>query len=276
MTSTSKPFSAHRPGVLSTLAMALLMVAGTVLAAPVVPPQATAQPLVMLAHRQLLEGDLAAAQALLRDAGNKGEGGTRALAEQAFLEDANGRHMRARQLYDALKGSDQEAIIAVPSAVNLAALARFDLARSAFADLQKRSPNPQVKAYAGLWSLWLGARSASDAKLKPQAAQARVQKLARDIKPVTAQQSALCALYQGKTDTTAVFAQIDALSVPEAAKRDLRTEAGLFAGAYLDYVRQDHQAAEHVYQLALEQSRPAAMERQLLIQSSRALQLFTH
>lgn len=275
MISTSKHYSPRRPGELCTLAIALLMAAGTVLAAPVVPPQTTAQPLVMLAHRQLLEGDLVAAQASLSEAGTKGQGGTRALAEQAFLEDANGRHMRARQLYDALKGTDQEAIIAVPSAVNLAALARFDQARSAFADLQKRSPNPQVKAYAGLWSLWLGARSASDARLKPDAARARVQKLARDIKPVTAQQRALCALYQGKTDTSALFAEIDALSVPEAAKRDLRTEAGLFAGAYLDYVRQDHQGAEHLYQLALEQSRPSAMERQLLIQSSRALQLFT-
>lgn len=273
MTSTSKPTFPRRPGVLSALAVALFIAAGSALAAPAAAPQQTAQPLVMLAHQQLLEGDLGAAQALLREAGAKGQGGTRALAEQAFLEDANGRHMRARQFYDSLKGSDQVTVIAVPSAVNLAALARFDLARSAFAELQKHSPSPQVKAYAGLWSLWLSARGASNAGLKPDAAKARVLKIARGIKPVTAQQSALVALYQGKTDSSAVFAEIDALQVPEAIKRDLRTEAGLFAGAYLDYVRQDHQGALRLYQLALSQSRPAAMERQLLIQSSRALQL---
>lgn len=273
MTSTSKPTFPRRPGVLCAVAAALFIAAGSALAAPAVAPQRTAQPLVMLAHQQLLEGDLAAAQALLREAGAKGQGGTRALAEQAFLEDANGRHMRARQFYDALKGSDQTAVIAVPSAVNLAALGRFDLARSAFTTIQKRSPSPQVKAYAGLWSLWLSARGASDAGLKPDAAKARMLKIARNIKPVTAQQSALVALYLGKTDSSAVFAEIDALQAPEAIKRDLRTEAGLFAGAYLDYVRQDHQGALRVYQLALEQSRPAAMERPLLIQSSRALEL---
>lgn len=273
MTSLSESTFPRRLGALSMLAVALLMAGGSVLAAPAAAQQKPAQPLVMLAHQQFLEGDLASAQALLREAGAKGQGGTRALAEQAFLEDATGRHMRARQLYDALKGSDQEAVIAVPSAVNLTALARFDQARSSFAALQKRSPSPQVKAYAGLWSLWLGARGASDAGLKPDAARARVQKIARGIRPVTAQQRALVALYQGKTDSSAVFAEIDALQVPEAIKRDLRTEAGLFAGAYLDYVRQDHQGALRIYQLALGQSRPAAMERPLLIQSSRALQL---
>ncbi|WP_236173516.1 hypothetical protein [Pseudomonas pseudonitroreducens] len=273
MKSSSKTNAQRRAGALSTLAIALLIASGSALAAPAATPQKPAQPLVMLAHQQLLEGDLAAAQALLREAGAKGQGGTRALAEQAFLEDANGRHMRARQFYDALKDSDQAAVIAVPSAVNLTALGRFDQAQRAFADLQKRSPSPQVKAYAGLWSLWLGARGASDSGLKPEAAKARVQKLARAIKPVTPQQSALVALYLGKTDSAAVFAEIDALQAPEAVKRDLRSEAGLFAGAYLDYVRQDHQGALRTYQLALGQSRPAAMERQLLIQSSRALEL---
>lgn len=273
MTSLSESTFPRRLGALSTLAIALLMAGGSALAAPASAQQRPAQPLVLLAHQQLLEGDLAAAQALLREAGAKGQGGTRAMAEQAFIEDANGRHMRARQFYDALVGSDQAATIAVPSAVNLTALARFDQARNAFATLQKRSPNPQVKAYAGLWSLWLVARGASDAGLKPEAVKARVQKIARGIKPVTAQQRALVALYQGKTDSSAVLAEIDALQVPEAIKRDLRTETGLFAGAYLDYVRQDRQAALRLYQLALGQSRPAAMERQLLIQSSRALQL---
>lgn len=273
MKSTSKSSSQRRPGALSTLVIALLMASGSVLAAPAAVPQKAAQPLVMLAHQQLLEGNLAGAQSVLREAGAKGQGGTRALAEQAFLEDAYGRHMRARQFYDALKGSDQQAVIAVPSAVNLTALARFEQARIAFADIQKSSPSPQVQAYAGLWRLWLGARTASDAGLTPEAAKARVQKLARSIKPATAEQRALVALYQGKTDSSAVLAEIDALQVPEATKRDLRTEVGLFAGAYLDYVRQDHQGALRIYQLALEQSRPAAMERQLLIQTSRALQL---
>ncbi len=88
-----------------------------------------------------------------------------------------------------------------------------------------------MKAYAGLWKLWLAARTASDAGVKPETTKARVQKLARAIQPATAQQRALLALYQGKTDVSAVFAEIDTLQAPDAVKRDLRTEAGLFAGA---------------------------------------------
>ncbi|MDF3934476.1 hypothetical protein [Pseudomonas citronellolis] len=257
----------------TVLTATLLLGAGAAMAESAGQPPKGFQPLVMLAHEQLLEGDLASAQALLREAGARGQGGNRALAEQAFIEDAGGRHVRARQFYDALKGSDQAAVIAVPSAVNLAALGRFEQAGKAFAELQKNSPNPQVKAYAGLWKLWLTARQASDAGLKPDAAKARVQKVARGIQPVTEQQRALLALYQGKTDSAAVFAEIDALKAPDAVKRDLRTEAGLFAGAYLDYVRQDQAGAQRTYERALQQSRPTAMERPQLIQSSRALEL---
>lgn len=266
----------NRAFSLTAIALALLLGSGAALAESAKPAAASVPgipPLVLLAHQQLLEGDLAAAQGLLREAGARGQGGHRALAEQAFIEDANGRHIRARQFYDALKGSDQVAVIAVPSAVNLAALGRFDQARKAFADLQKTSPNPQVQAYAGLWNLWLSARNASDGGAKSAATSALVKQQARALKPVTPQQRALVALYQGKSDPAAVFAEIDALQVPDAVKRDLRSEAGLFAGAYLDYVRQDHAGALRVYQRALDQSRPAAMERPLLIQSSRALEL---
>lgn len=285
MTRFSNASVTRRPGVLSALPLALLLVTSSALAAPASTPQKAAptsqtspareviQPLVLLAHQQLLEGDLASAQALLRQAGAQGQGGPRALAEQAFIEDASGRHMRARQFYDALKGSNQAAVIAVPAAVNLAELGRFESSRKAFDQLQRQSANAQVKAYAGLWKLWLAARTASDAGVKPETTKARVQKLARAIQPATAQQRALLALYQGKTDVSAVFAEIDTLQAPDAVKRDLRTEAGLFAGAYLDYVRQDHASALRTYQRALQQSRPTAMERPLLIQTSRALQL---
>lgn len=270
MSSLSKRSNPYRSLVVAT---ALLLGCGGAMAEQAVQSPQAFQPLVLLAHQQLLEGDLAAAQALLREAGARGQGGTRALAEQAFIEDAGGRHVRARQFYDALKGSDQSAVIAVPSAVNLAALGRFEQARKAFSELQKNSANDQVKAYAGLWNLWLTAREAQDAGLKPDAIKARVQKVARGIKPVTEPQRALLALYQGKSDSSAVFVEIDALKVPDTVKRDLRTEAGLFAGAYLDYVRQDHAAALRAYERALQQSRPTAMERPQLIQSSRALQL---
>ncbi|MDN6860105.1 hypothetical protein QO207_26245 [Pseudomonas sp. CAN2814] len=260
--------------LLSGIALALLVASGAALADPAqAPAQGVAQPLVLLAHQQLLEGDLASAQALLREAGAQGQGGTRALAEQGFIEDAGGRHMRARQFYDALKGSDQAAVIALPSAVNLAALGRFEQAGKAFAQLQKSSPNPQLQAYAGFWNLWLSARQASDAGVKPDVVKARVAKLARSIKPVDEHQRAMLALFQGKSDSSAVFAQIDGLQAPDAVKRDLRTEAGLFAGGYLDYVRQDHAGALRLYERALQQSRPTAMERPQLIQSSRALQL---
>lgn len=260
--------------MLSGIALALLVASGSALAGPAqTPAQGVSQPLVLLAHQQLLEGDLASAQALLREAGAQGQGGTRALAEQGFIEDAAGRHVRARQFYDALKGSDQTAVIALPSAVNLAALGRFEQAGKAFAQLQKSSPNPQLQAYAGFWNLWLSARQSSDTGAKPAAIKARVEKLARDIKPVDEHQRALLALFQGKSDSSAVFAQIDGLQAPDAVKRDLRTEAGLFAGGYLDYVRQDHAGALRLYERALQQSRPTAMERPQLIQSSRALQL---
>lgn len=268
-----------RPGVLSALALALLIAAGAATAgpastAPASPPSSVAaQPLVLQAHAQLLAGDLIAAQALLQQAGAQGQGGNRALAEQAFIEDASGRHMRARQFYDALKGSDQAQVIAVPAAVNLAELGRFDASRKAFEQLRQQSANAQIKGYAGLWSLWLAARTASDAGVKPEVIRARLQKQARAIQPASAPQRALLALYQGKSDISAVFADIDELQAPDAVKRDLRTEAGLFAGGYLDYVRQDHSGALRTYQRALQQSRPTAVERPLLIQTSRALQL---
>jgi len=274
MNPLSKCSRPTRSRPLSVLALAVLLATGPALAgSTATTPQSVAQPLVLLAHQQLLEGDLASAQALLNQAGAQGQGGPRALAEQAFIEDAAGRHMRARQFYDALKGSDQAALIAVPSAVNLVALGRFEQAGKAFAQLRKSSPNPQVQAYAGFWTLWLSARQASDAGLKPAAAKARVEKLARAIKPATEQQRTLLALFLGKTDSSALFAEIDAQQVPDAVKRDLRTEAGLFAGGYLDYVRQDHAGALRLYERALQQSRPTAMERPQLIQSSRALQL---
>ncbi|MBB4864103.1 hypothetical protein HNP46_002967 [Pseudomonas nitritireducens] len=270
----SKTVGSRRCSALSALALALLVATGPVLAAP---PQTAAQPvsqpLVLLAHQQLLEGDLAAAQALLNQAGAQGQGGTRALAEQAFIEDAAGRHMRARQFYDALKGSDQAAVIALPQAVNLAALGRLDQAGKAFAELQKSSANPRLQAYAGMWNLWVNARQASAAGARPAAVKARVEKLARGIKPFDEHQRALLALFQGKSDSSAVFAQIDAQQAPDAVKRDMRSEAGLFAGGYLDYVRQDHAGALRLYERALQQSRPTAMERPQLIQSSRALQL---
>ncbi|MDD2047752.1 hypothetical protein [Pseudomonas putida] len=267
------------PGALCALALALLLSADVTLAGPssaVQPSQPSsvaAQPLVLQAHARLLAGDLIGAQTLLQQAGAQGQGGNRALAEQAFIEDANGRHMRARQFYDALKGSDQAQVIAVPAAVNLAELGRFDASRKAFEQLRQQAANAQVKGYAGLWSLWLAARTASDAGVKPEVIRARLQKQARAIQPATAPQRALLALYQGKSDISAVFADIDELQAPDAVKRDLRTEAGLFAGGYLDYVRQDHSGALRTYQRALQQSRPTAIERPLLIQTSRALQL---
>nr|WP_314613923.1 hypothetical protein [uncultured Pseudomonas sp.] len=268
-----------RPGVLCALALAVCLEAGLALAEPAAtaqplpPPSPAAQPLVLQAHARLLAGDLGGAQALLVQAGAQGQGGNRALAEQAFIEDANGRHMRARQFYDALKGSDQAQVIALSSAVNLAELGRFDAARKAFEQLRLQATSAQVKGYAGLWNLWLAARTASDAGVKPAAIRARLQKQAQAIKPATAPQRALLALYQGKSDISAVFAGIDELQAPDAVKRDLRTEAGLFAGGYLDYVRQDHSSALRAYERALQQSRPSALERPLLIQTSRALQL---
>lgn len=270
MSHPSKRSNHYRSLVVAT---ALLLGCSSAMAGQPAQAPKSFQPLVMLAHQQLLEGDLASAQSLLREAGARGQGGTRALAEQAFIEDASGRHVRARQFYDALKDSDQAAVIAVPSAVNLTALGRFDQARKAFNALQQNSASDQVKAYAGFWSLWLTAHEAQDAGLNPDATKVRVQKIARSLKPVTEVQRALLALYQGKSDSSAVFVEIDALTAPDAVKRDLRTEAGLFVGAYLDYVQQNHAAALRTYERALQQSRPTAMERPQLIQSSRALQL---
>jgi hypothetical protein len=265
--------------VLCALALALLLDTGlataesATAAQPMLAPSVAAQPLVVQAHARLQAGDLLGAQALLLQAGAQGQGGNRALAEQAFIEDASGRHMRARQFYDALKGSDQVQVIAVPAAVNLAELGRFDASRKAFEQLRQQGDNAQLKGYAGLWNLWLAARTASDAGVKPETIRARLQKQAQAVQPANAPQCALLALYQGKSDISAVFAGIDELQVPDAVKRDLRTEAGLFGGGYLDYVRQDHSGALRTYQRALQQSRPTALERPLLIQTSRALQL---
>lgn len=224
---------------------------------------------VSAAHHFFLAGDLQQAQVQLDQALRKQPDNLRAVAEQAFLDDANGRHRQARQRYDRLKGTEQAGLIAIPSAVNLVALSRFSAAGKAFAEVAAHATDAQPKAYADLWSLWLMARQGAAPGANSRAQAARLAAAAKRIQPGNPQQQALLQLYQGGTDSAAVFTAIDGMPVNDLIKRDLTTEASLFAGAYQQYVRHDLSAARQLYQRGFDQSIAASVERPLLEQMLR-------
>ncbi|WP_130617544.1 hypothetical protein [Dyella amyloliquefaciens] len=219
--------------------------------------------LVDQAHRYYLAGDAANAQPYLERAARIAPEDARVSFEQALVDDASGRPQEARKRYDLLKSTPMAAAAAVPSAVNLVALGRFDDARNAFA-LLAASQDAYLSGYAQLWQLWLDARSyrGDVAPLREKLARATV-----GVRAANAQQQALLNLYAGQGSVDAVFAAIDA-STPENSlqRKDARTEAALFAGGYLQYVLRDKAAAQRLYRRELPQS-GASVERPLIQQS---------
>ncbi|KLD61924.1 hypothetical protein Y882_18465 [Dyella japonica DSM 16301] len=182
--------------------------------------------------------------------------------EQALVDDATGQHQSARQGYDALVGTAMTGLSAVPSAVNLVLLGRFEDARRAFMQLSK-SDDAYLKAYSQLWQLWLDMRTwqGNNVELRGY-----IKHEAAKIQPATAQQQALKALYEGHIAADNVFAAIDgAMTQGTPAWRDAHTEATLFAGSYLQFVLRDEPAARQRYQRDIS-SFSASIERPVIQQ----------
>ncbi|QRY77767.1 hypothetical protein JVX91_19460 [Pseudomonas sp. PDNC002] len=211
-------------------------------------------------HRLFVSGEEDAARTKLQQATAVDRNDSSVIFEQALLDDAAGRHNQARKGYDRLQAGPLSKAAAVPSAVNLVAVDRFDQARKAFATLAT-SQDVYEAGYSQLWQLWLTARTY---KGNSAALRATLANAAAEVKAATPQQRALAKLYAGKGSVDAVFSAIDGMGlVDPLQRRDARTEAAFFAGGYLQYVRRDHPAALRLYKRELSQP-TASIERPLL------------
>lgn len=228
---------------------------------------AVAEQLVDEAHGYHAAGDDRAAQPFLDHASRFAPRDLRVSLEQALVDDASGRYQDARKRYDLLRGTSMWHTAAVPSAINLALLGRFDDARAAFAALSGSADSSEA-GYAQLWQLWLDARTwrGDAAALRETLARNAVGMRADD-----APQQALLNLFAGQGSVEAVFAAIEA-STPDNSlrRRDGRTEAAFFAGGYMQYALRDTAAAQRLYLRELPQS-AASVERPMIQQSMRSL-----
>lgn len=182
--------------------------------------------------------------------------------EQALVDDASGQPVEARKRYDVLKGTPLEAMAAIPSAVNLVVLDRLDEAQPAFSALSG-SADLRTAGYAQIWQLWITLRThrSDPGALRERMAQATV-----GLRAADAFQQAVLNLYAGQGSVDAVFAAADGATLPGSAqRRDARTEAAVFAGAYLQYVARDPVTAQRLYRRELPQS-SGSLERPVLQQ----------
>lgn len=219
------------------------------------------------AHRNYLAGDLDAAKPYLDQASLIAPQDLRVALEQAMIDAASGHPLEARKRFDVLRETSMVRQAAVPSAVNLAVLGRFDDARKAFMVLTG-STDATEAGNAQLWLLWLDART-----WRGDAVPLR-EKLARDtvgLRAGNAQQQALLNLYAGQGSVDAVFAAIEASTPANSEwRRGARTEAALFAGGYLQHALGKPLEAQRLYRRELPQS-GGSIERPLLQQSIQAL-----
>ncbi|HGM5492632.1 TPA: hypothetical protein ACKP1B_004332 [Serratia fonticola] len=165
--------------------------------------------------------------------------------QQAIADDLSGRPSAARSIYDVLKNTELSDQIKIPSAINLAALGRFDEAKSAFSRITLSS-DTRESHYAQLWQLWLIARNHTGKiiPLKKQLAQ-----VASNFKMAEPYQQAIVDLYAGKGSVDAVFKAVQAIDkLTDIQKRNVITEATFFTGGYLRYVDQDKEAELRLYQ----------------------------
>ena len=196
-----------------------------------------------------------------------------ALFQRAVADDLAGRNAAARKAWDALKGSDMAAQIAVPSAVNLAALGQFDAANDAF-DAISLGSDAREKDYARLWQLWLTARTYVG---KPAGLKKELAILASGMNVRSPNQQAIIRLYSGQGSTEAVFAAIAALpGTDELRRRDALTEATFFTGSYLQFVTRNKKAALELYERELKQLNSTSLERPLITKAAATLQAVEH
>lgn len=184
-----------------------------------------------------------------------------AMFRKAVTDDLSDRPQDARKIYDRLQKTALAPQVAVPSAINLVALARFDEAKSAFSSIALGSNNSESN-YAQLWQLWLAARTSTDtaALLKQQ-----LGVMAAGFKMALPYQRAIADLYAGKGDVESVFKAIDAMpNLSGIQKQNVITEATFFTGSYLRYVAEDNQAALQVFKHHQDQFCILSLERPLI------------
>lgn len=195
--------------------------------------------------------------------------GRMALFQQAIQDDLAARPIAARHAYDVLKNSDMAALVAVPSAINLAALGRFDTARQAF-DALSASHDPRERDYAHLWQLWLTARTYTG---KSPALKKELARMATGMNVSSPSQQALVRLYAGKGSVEAAFAAIAAMpGTDELQRRDALTEATFFTGGYLQFVAHDKKNALQLYEREKNHLNSTSLERPLIDLTAATLQ----
>ncbi|MBK5145673.1 hypothetical protein I2494_18525 [Budviciaceae bacterium BWR-B9] len=116
--------------------------------------------------------------------------------QQAVGSDLAGRHIEARKLYDALKGTDLDEQISVPSAINLAAIEQFNASLKEFDGLAL-SRDTRVSDYAHLWQLWLTARMYTG---ENSALKKKLNNMASGMRMSSPTQQAIVRLYSGDGD----------------------------------------------------------------------------
>ncbi|WP_157952941.1 hypothetical protein [Limnobaculum parvum] len=193
--------------------------------------------------------------------------------QQAIVSDLAGRHIEARKIYDALKGTDLDEQIAVPSAINLAAIEQFKASLNEF-DRLALSRDARVSEYAHLWQLWLTARmyTGETAPLK-----AKLNSMASGMKMSSPSQQALVRLYSGDGDMNATISAISAIPCTDELQcRDAKTVATFFIGGYLQYVEHDGKAALQWYEHKQNELNNTSLETPLIIKTLTSLKAVKH
>jgi hypothetical protein len=188
------------------------------------------------------------------------------LFQQAVADDLVGKNNDARKAYDALKGTDLSAQIAVPSAVNRIALGQFDEAKQAF-DTLSTSQNDRERDYAHLWQLWLAAR------MNPNTLKKKLDLLTSVMNASSPYQQALIRLYAGTGSADEVFATLAVMpGTDELQRRDALTVATFFIGGYLQYVARDNKAALELYKREHNHLNNTSLETPLVNKAAATLQ----
>lgn len=188
--------------------------------------------------------------------------------QQAVKDDLAGYHSEARQKYDELANSALMGAIAVPSAVNLVALGRYDDAHKAFS-LLKQNGNGRERDYALLWDLWLTARTW-------QGGRAALEKALTDkttnYKWFSTYELAIASIYAGKGSAKDIFPLIDGIAFDQAEeKADVVTQAVFFVGGYYRYVMNQPQKAQELYDNYASRLNINSLERNLIIREQQSL-----
>lgn len=190
--------------------------------------------------------------------------------QQAVNDDLAGHHREARQKYDALNNGMLAGIILLPSAVNLAALERYDEARQAFT-LLRQNGNGRERDYGLLWDLWLTARTWQGGTT---ALQKTLTDKAAHYKWFSAYESAIADIYSGKGNEKSVFQLIDSIAFSEAEeKADAVTQTVFFVGGYYQYVIKQPQKAQKLYRDYASHLNKSSLERNLILKEQESLRI---